>query len=622
MTPPGSDPGSGDDGAANPVDALRVVLDGPQRRRLLLLLSGSLVAAILEMVGIGAVPAFVGLLIEPERLLGLLPPGSVRDLVEGMPPGRLIAVSAGALAALFLLKNSFLAGLLVAEGRVLRDAKTGISIRLFRTYLLSPYAFHLERDSAQLVRNTTQEVSASFELIRNAMLLVREGLVTVLMLVLLLLLDPVVSLSVFAALGAAGAIFYLFARRALSRSGARSQSHRRRQLRVVQHGLGAIKDAKILGREGFLLDLFRTETRGREQEEAFREVLSSLPRLFLEVVAIGGVLLVAVGFHLLGRPPETMLPMLALLAVVVARMIPGFNRITSALGNVQYYWPSFRHLSAELSAADGEAETGESEGLPARRSDAAAITLRDVCYRYPGAPREALRGISLEILPGEAVGFAGRSGAGKSTLIDVILGLLPPTDGEVLVGGRDIHDSLADWRRRLGYVPQDIFLLDDTIERNIAFGVPDAEIDPDAVERAVRSAQLASLVAELPGGLRTRVGDRGVRLSGGQRQRIAIARALYREPSVLVMDEATSALDLETEHAVIEAVGGLRGERTVVIIAHRLSTLRSCDRLFLLVDGTVVDEGGYAAFRSRHAELREDALSGVGEPDDRKVTEP
>jgi ATP-binding cassette, subfamily B, bacterial PglK len=233
-----------------------------------------------------------------------------------------------------------------------------------------------------------------------------------------------------------------------------------------------------------------------------------------------------------------------------------------------------------------------------------AICLDKVHYRYPGAPRDALREVSLKIKAGEVVGFIGISGAGKSTLIDVILGLLIPTSGTVSIDGHNIHQHLSDWQRQIGYIPQDVYLIDDSIRRNVAFGLPDDEISDVAVARALRAAQIDDFVRGLPGGLETSVGNRGIRLSGGQRQRLGIARALYHDPGVLVMDEATSSLDDETERDVIAAIGRLREDRTVIMIAHRLTTVMNCDRLYLLEAGRVKDQGSFKELAARHVNVR------------------
>jgi ATP-binding cassette, subfamily B, bacterial PglK len=591
--------------------SLRVLLDRAQHGRFLLLLLGTVLAAGLEMVGIGAIPAFVALWVDPDRLFAMLPDTGVVRAMRVMDPTRLTLLSAGALVVLFVVKNSYILGLLYAESAILRDLSVSLSRRLFRAYLLSPYTFHLQRNPAELIRNISSEVTEAVRLLRNMTAVFRESLVLAVVLLLLLLIDPLVSLSVFTLLGTTAAGFYLLVGRKLARRGGLAQAIRARQLQAVQQGLGAIREARILGREQHLIDAFDEETAAKEGHEMYHQVVLGLPRLFLEVVAVLAVLLVAAVFVLLGRSAQAMLPVLSLLAVAVVRIVPALNSITSSLTRIRYQRAALDVISRELATLGtqpvepGSAPGGELDELRA------AVTFHGVEFAYPDQAVPALRGVSCRIDAGSAVAFIGPSGAGKSTLIDVLLGLLPPTSGAVCADGRNIHDSLRSWQRQIGYVPQDIYLTDDTIRRNIAFAVPDAEIDDGAIAVAVTTARLDGMLAELPEGLNAVVGDRGVRLSGGQRQRIGIARALYHDPAVLVMDEATSALDAETEREIIEAIGALRGDRTVVIISHRLSTVASCDRLYLIEDGQVSDHGTWEEMLGRHERLRQRSAVGL-----------
>jgi ATP-binding cassette subfamily C protein len=281
--------------------------------------------------------------------------------------------------------------------------------------------------------------------------------------------------------------------------------------------------------------------------------------------------------------------------------VPAFNGITASLAMRRYCRPSLDLIARELSGAPPPQSSRQRPPSPGGVTLRTALTLQDVRYRYPEAAVDALRGISLSIRPGEAVGFIGPTAAGKSTLVDVILGLLEPTAGVVSVDGWDIQNDVASWQRQIGYVPQDIYLIDDTIRRNIAFGRPDALIDEQAVARAVATAHLDRDIDLMPAGLDTVIGHRGVRLSGGQRQRIGIARALYHNPDVLVMDEATSSLDHETEREVVAAIGRLRGTKTLIMIAHRLTTVQGCDRLYVLEQGLIVDRGSFAELAQRRA---------------------
>jgi len=299
-----------------------------------------------------------------------------------------------------------------------------------------------------------------------------------------------------------------------------------------------------------------------------------------------------------------MMPVLTLLAVAVVRLVPAFNSITSALSQIRYNYPSLEKISDEIKLINPfTLQQNSADSTASAIVLKKEIALKNVCYQYPKAATEALKDISLNIGQGEAVAFIGTSGAGKSTLVDLVLGLLTPTSGTICVDGKDIQGNLSSWQRKIGYIPQEIYLVDDSIRRNIAFGLPDDAIDEQALMSAVDAAQLSGFVQGLPNGLDTVVGNRGARLSGGQRQRIGIARALYHNPSVLVMDEATSALDNETERAVIEAIESLRGERTIIMVAHRLSTVKACDRLYLFEHGLLIDQGNFAELVQRNKHL-------------------
>jgi ABC-type multidrug transport system fused ATPase/permease subunit len=305
------------------------------------------------------------------------------------------------------------------------------------------------------------------------------------------------------------------------------------------------------------------------------------------MLAVGGLAALVLTMLAQGRAMESVLPMLALFAAAAFRLMPSVNRILGAVQTLRFNQPVIDTLYTDLQLAIPAANANPIPATPFSEM----LQLRQVNYTYFGAPQPALNDLSLAIRRGESVGFIGASGAGKSTLVDIILGLLTPDSGELRMDGTDIHVHLRNWQNQIGYVPQSIFLTDDTLRRNVAFGLPNEQIDDAAVHDAIMAAQLEEFVASLPDGLETVVGERGVRLSGGQRQRIGIARALYHDPAVLVLDEATSALDAATERGVMQAVDALHGTKTIIIVAHRLSTVEHCDRLYRLEQGRVVEEG-------------------------------
>jgi len=575
------------------IEPLHILLNRRRRLRMALLLGGLLLGGLLEMISIGSIPAFVALLVAPERLFTLLPENDLTIGMVNMEPATLVFTGALFLAGLFFVKNLYLAGLIYAEQRLIRDVNITVSLRLLRAYLYAPYVFHLQHNPAKLIRKITYDSVQAVQVISGAMRIMRECLVLLVVFALLMLMDPLVSLAIFLLLGATTSVFYLRVRQTLAARGRLEQQHRAAQLKAVNQGLGAIKDAKVMGREASILKEYEQETRGLQRQQLYLRVVSEFPKLFLEATAISAVLVVSVIFMLLERPAQEMLPVLTLLAVAVVRMIPAFNGISWVLSSMRFQLPCLETVCRELTRLQDPAGEQELNNEPNTAADAdrqplqKAISLENVWFRYPEAADETLRGISLTIAAGESVALVGPSGSGKSTLVDIILGLLSPTAGQVLVDGEDIHNRLASWQRQIGYIPQDIYLLDDTIRRNIAFGLDNQEIDEVAVNEAIRAAQLEEFVATLSLGLDTVIGNRGVRLSGGQRQRVGIARALYHKPKVLVMDEATSALDNDTEREVIVAINRLRGELTLIMVAHRLTTVEGCDRVYTLSSGAL-----------------------------------
>lgn len=588
---------------------LHYLLSPRERRNAVILLLAMLAGAVLEMLAVGAIPGFVALLTDASRLRNHAVGRAILGLLPSRPETMLLA-AAGALLVLYVVKNAYISLVTYLQARYALNRQVSISRRLLATYLHSPYEFHLQRNSAELLRNTTsdaQNIVGSFLL--PALTLTMECLTATAILTLLLVAEPLISLVALLVLGGATFVFVRLIRARLLRYGRDMQYYSGKMMQAINEGLGSVKITKVLGREQHFLRQYTEYVEGFARAAEFRQVMTETPRLFLEVCAMVGILGVAALMLAEHRAVNTIIPALSLLAVAVVRMIPSFNRLTGSLTAMRYGRPALATVYEDLRAHEQQAATTAAvtaESAPF----VSGITLDNVEFLYPGAARPSLSGLTMEIPKGSVVGFVGPTGAGKTTLVDVVLGLLVPTSGRVLVDDRDLRHHAGWWRRQVGYVPQDVFLVDDTIRRNVAFGIPDSEIDDVAVQRAIEAAQLAQFVESLPARADTVVGERGVRLSGGQRQRIGIARALYHDPSVLVLDEATSSLDNETERYVMDAVDHLRGSRTIMMIAHRMTTVRNCDRLYLLRNGCVVGCGSWEELQRESGDFRR--LLGVG----------
>lgn len=570
-----------------PMQKLWALLTSQERRGAVALLGFILIGMVLETLGIGLVIPALALMKQSD--LAARYPALVPWLNRLSNPSHEQLVLAGmlTLVGVYAFKALFLAFLAWRQARFVFGLQANLSQRLFTGYLRQPYTFHLQRNSAQLIRNVTGEVGLLSGSLSAGLTVLTEILVMLGISVLLCAVEPLGTLFVVSTLGLAGWGFHRLTRGRILRWGKARQLHDGLRIQHLQQGLGGAKDVKLFGRENDFLAQYRVHNVGSARVGQRQTILQQLPRLWLELLAVIGLAALVIVMIGQGKPLEALLPTIGLFAAAAFRLMPSVNRTLGAMQKMRYVLPVIDTLHSEIRLVDGTQAPQHGEPLSFRRE----LTLDQVSFRYPSVEALALCGVSLSIPRGVSVGFVGQSGAGKSTLADIILGLLTPESGTVKVDGTDIQTNLRGWQDLIGYVPQTIFLTDDTLRRNVAFGLPNEQIDEAAVWRATRAAHLEAFVNDLPQGLDTVVGERGIRLSGGQRQRIGIARALYHDPQVLVLDEATSSLDTVTEQGVMKAVRALQGGKTILIVAHRLSTVKHCDYLFHLEGGQVVEEG-------------------------------
>jgi ABC-type multidrug transport system fused ATPase/permease subunit len=555
---------------------------GPTDRRLALkVFVGMLVGMLLEMLSIGAIIPALALFSDPE---GASRPPFISDILKklGNPSQEMLAVG-GLLAILVLygIKSLVLLRLVWQQARFLASTRQNISQRLFETYLMQPWTFHLQRNSSELIRNATTEITMFVQGSQGAMIAAAEACVTTGIAVLLIWMEPLGALVTGITLALATWAMQVVLRRRIVRWGEKRQRAEGLRVQALQQGLGGAKEVKIFGRELEFLEHYRAAEQQASHAIQMQLFSAQIPRLWYELLAVGGIAALGIVLILQGSSPGTLISRLGLFAVAAFRLMPSLYRLVAALQTIRFLEPAVNMLSKELALPCSDAEVNPGSRL----SFKTRIYLHDVYYSYPLATKPAIRGLTMAINRGSAVGIVGASGAGKSTLIDLMLGLLEPDSGQICVDDRNIRNDLRAWQNSIGYVPQSIFLTDDTIRANVAFGVPSASIDDAAVNRALEAAQLADFLGGLPDGANSLVGERGIRLSGGQRQRIGIARALYWDPPILVLDEATSSLDSATESGVMDAVNRLHGTKTLIIIAHRLSTVSRCDEVFSLSGG-------------------------------------
>lgn len=569
-----------------------------------------LFAALLEVAGIGMIPAFVAIVADPERVMEIEWLEPVLTMLEISNSQDLLIWGSITLVGIFIIKSLYIIAFNYFESRFIYRRRYTISHRMMRAYMHAPYIFHLRRNTAELLRNIAQEINVFIStVVTNLLKMTREAVMAFAILVFLFVMEPLISLLVISLSGIGAGTFILMNKKKMKEYGQEEQERRSEMIKALNQGLGGIKDARVLNREEEFIEKFRIEALKSTRLKAYIRFIQQVPRPVVETTAVVGMLLVSVLLLWQDRPMSAIIPTLTLFAMATVRLMPSVQQIVSMYTNVRYNMVTLNPLYDDLKLL----EEHNTQFVKDRESKEHVkldknIEINNVSYRYPESKEQALNRVSITIPKGKAVAFVGASGAGKTTIVDLILGLLKPDEGQILIDGMDIRKNLSAWQKNIGYIPQMIYLADETLRANIAFGLPEDEIDDGKVMQAVRLAQLENMINRLPDGLDTVVGEHGTRLSGGQRQRIGIARALYHDPKVLVMDEATSSLDNVTEKQITKAIESLKGDHTLIMIAHRLTTVKNCDKLYFIEDGEIIQEGTYSDLVDTNIKFREMAL--------------
>lgn len=564
-----------------------------------------LVMAIVETAGVASIMPFIAVLADPDSVQR---PGPIRQVYDalGFQSVRGFMTFLAFVALGLLVAANFFGALTNWSLSHFTSMRTHtISQRLFVHYLAQPYAFFLNRNSADMAKNILSEVNTVVKnILVSLMQIAARGAVCLFLLALLLSMDPVLTSIVAGVLGGAYLAIYLLVQRVLADTGRRRVRATTERFKAIAEAFAGVKDIKVLGRERFHADRYETPSRQSAVYSILQENIGMLPRYILETVAFGIVILTVLYLAMTRGSLTGILPTIALFALAGQRLMPALQQIFSNAAKIRSSTAALDHVAGELDRPPEESGPGEDGArLPLEKE----LEVRNLSFRYGVGQMLVVENVSLAIPAKSRVGFVGGTGAGKTSLVDIILGLLPPTSGSILADGVEVTpQNRRAWQNGIGYVGQHIVLFDDSVTRNIACGVPEDEIDPAAVERAAKIACIHDfIITGLPHGYDTEIGENGVRLSGGQRQRIGLARALYHDPHLLILDEATSALDNLTEMEIMKALETLAGKKTIIMIAHRLTTVQSCDTIYMMERGRVVASGPYDRLLAESPAFRE-----------------
>ncbi|OUU50684.1 MAG: ABC transporter ATP-binding protein [Pelagibacteraceae bacterium TMED65] len=579
----------------NSLKKLGYLISSKERRFAIILLILSLIKALIETIGVASIMPFIAVLSEPS----LIETNSILNKMYqistyfGVSTKQSFLFALGLLVFLFLMFSLALNAFTQYLGiRFIEKCHHSISRSLVEGYLNQPYSWFLNRNSALLGTNILSEASQVVSMGMKPMIeVVSRGVVIIFMFVLLLLVDVKLALSIFVVFGGAYLLIFKYTKKILRRIGQERYIANQQKFATINEAFGSPKDVKVKSLEKVYLDQFSNSSLTHAKRSTTAGILADLPRYILEAVSFGGMLLVML--YLIGQKGNfsSALPIISVYAFAGYRMMPSFQRVYHSISMMRFCGPvidtiydTFKNLSPI-----------EKKHSSTKIKFEGSISLKNIYFEYPNTSKSILKNINIKILNHNIIGIVGRTGSGKTTIIDIILGLLEPQKGLLEVDGEEINrKNVRSWQKNLGYVPQHIYLSDDTIAKNIAFGVDQKDINQETIEKVSKIANLHNFVTtELPEKYDTTVGERGIRLSGGQRQRIGIARALYHNPKVLILDEATSALDNETEKAVMDAIDNIGKNMTIIIIAHRMNTIKKCDMIFLLDKGEIKKQGKF-----------------------------
>lgn len=583
----------------------RIILSNHQKKRIVQLAILMLIGGALETCSVGLILPFIDAVVNIDTIMNKWYVQKVCAILGLQYPFTFLFVVAVSLGLLYILKNLFLLFEYNVQYRFVYGNQAMMQSRMLSDMINRPYEFFLRFGSGEAVRIINNDLPDVFQLLLQLLSLFTELIVSVMLIAAIFVIVPLVTLIIAGILLVMLFLINMFIKPKLSREGSRTQLLLSRMNKWLLQSIQGIKEVKVMGMEEYFCGKFSDESVEYANCRRRHGVYVYVPRFIIEAVCMASLFFVIAVLIITGSRFDDIMPMLSAVAMASIRLLPSVNRISVALSNIAYYEPMIDVVIDNLVLLEDMRSVQDDKGwddrdggnsknqddIPKESGMAEYVEFKKITYHYPGRDTNVLENASMIIHKGEAIGIVGDSGAGKTTVVDIILGLMNPQEGQVLLDGVDIREDIRAWHECIGYIPQMIFMLDATVRDNIVFGrEAGCEVSDEAVWKALDEAALGDFVRNLPEGLDTEIGERGIRLSGGQRQRIGIARALYGNPEVLIFDEATSALDNNTEAEIMHSIYELQGKRTLIIIAHRLTTIERCDHVYRVEDGKILKE--------------------------------
>ena len=566
------------------------LFDREQKKKVVLLFFMMIIGAVFEMLGVSLMLPLMTAIMNPDIIETNAVVAWVCSIFDLHSYRTFVVLCILALIAVYIIKDSFLIFEYNMQYRFTFNNRFLVQRRLLHAYMQKDYEFYLSAKSGEILHVVQGDVGAVFGLFMTILFLATESIVSIALIITVFVVSPSMTIFVAVSLTLAIVIITKVVKPVLKREGVAFRESDAMCNSWLMQSIQGIKEVKVTNTEKYFEQNYEKSGLKMLNSQKSEAVINNVPRLIIEMTCVCSVLLAIAVMIMTGSEVEDVVPALGVFAMAAVKLMPSANRIVGAMNAISYQRPALDKL---LETIDGMTDLDVKSAADRENFssiDLEKVEMRRISYHYPSSDEMIFEDASFTVNEGESIGIVGSSGAGKTTLVDILLGLLKPLAGDVYVNNQSIHDVYGNWLATIGYIPQSIFMLDADVRSNVAFGESEDKIDDERVWKALRAAQMEEFVKKLPNGLDTGIGERGVRLSGGQRQRIGIARALYREPSLLIFDEATSALDNDTEAAIMEAINTLKGEKTMLIIAHRLTTIEACDKIYRVKDGKIVRE--------------------------------